>query len=92
MFGELQPQSPPPGCATVGSKDWDERNISENILLFLLEIITNFYIYRCLEDEIKDFNLDLAYKQKKNQDYLNNVFYKNKTSDEFYEQFNKTTR
>ncbi|XP_026806680.1 RIB43A-like with coiled-coils protein 2 [Rhopalosiphum maidis] len=47
---------------------------------------------RNLEDGIKDFNLVLANEQKNKQNYLNNVLYKTKASNEFFDQFNKTTR
>jgi len=45
-----------------------------------------------LESEIKNFNLVQANEQKKEQDILNNKIYKTKASDEYFEQFNKTTR
>lgn len=45
-----------------------------------------------MDEEIKDFNLALANSQKKEQEFLNNVLYKTKASDDFFEQFNKTTR
>lgn len=45
-----------------------------------------------MESEIKNFNLVQANEQKKEQDILNNKIYKTKASDEYFEQFNKTTR
>jgi len=45
-----------------------------------------------MEDGIKDFNLVLANEQKNKQAFLNNVLYKTKASNEFFDQFNKTTR
>ncbi|CAI6377569.1 unnamed protein product [Macrosiphum euphorbiae] len=47
---------------------------------------------RNLEDGIKDFNLVLANEQKNKEEYLNNVLYKTKASNEFFDQFNKTSR
>lgn len=52
----------------------------------------NICNFRNLENETKDINLRLAVEQNKTQEFLNNVLYKTHTSDEFYEQFNKTTR
>lgn len=52
----------------------------------------NMLFYRNMDEEIKDFNLALANSQKKEQEFLNNVLYKTKASDDFFEQFNKTTR
>lgn len=45
-----------------------------------------------MEDEIKDFNLVLANEQTNKQEFLNNVLYRTKASNEFFDQFNKTTR
>ncbi|XP_050546660.1 RIB43A-like with coiled-coils protein 2 [Daktulosphaira vitifoliae] len=45
-----------------------------------------------LEKEITEFNLKLADEKKKEQQFLNEQLYKGKASDEFYDQFNKTTR
>ncbi|XP_050434717.1 RIB43A-like with coiled-coils protein 2 [Adelges cooleyi] len=45
-----------------------------------------------LEQEITDFNLRLANEKKKEQEYFNNVLYKGQASEEFFNQFNKTTR
>jgi len=50
------------------------------------------FIFRELEDGVKDFNLVLANEQKSKQEYMNNVLYKTKASSEFFDQFNKTTR
>lgn len=50
------------------------------------------FSFRYLEDEIKDFNLVLANEQKAKQEFINNVLYKTKASDDFFDQFNKTTR
>ncbi|VVC32245.1 RIB43A [Cinara cedri] len=47
---------------------------------------------RNIEDELKNFNLTLANEQKAEQEFLNNVLYKTKPSDEFFDQFNRTTR
>ncbi|KAL5234279.1 hypothetical protein ACI65C_001690 [Semiaphis heraclei] len=47
---------------------------------------------RNLEDGIKNVNLVLANEQKNKQEFLNNVLYKTKASNEFFDQFNKTTR
>jgi len=66
-------------------------NMYTYALIIVIPICFNNY-YRLLEDEVKKFNLGLADEQKKEQEFLNNIVYKTKASDEFFEQFNKTTR
>lgn len=45
-----------------------------------------------MEDDNKNFNLVLADEQKKKEEFMNKVLYKTNATDEFFEQFNKTTR
>lgn len=45
-----------------------------------------------LNKQIAEENLQLAEQQKLQQEYFNCVVYKNKSSPEFFSQFNKSTR
>ena len=58
----------------------------KNLVRFIL------LIYRQLNKQIAEENLQLAQQQKSHQQYLNHVVYKNKPTAAFFEQFNKSTR